>query len=626
LEALLDCLPVKPGVYLMKGLKGRIIYVGKAKNLKTRVRSYFRASGDERSFISRLDRVLGDIEVVITPTEKDALILERELISRHRPRYNIDLRDDKNFLSIRISEHQSFPRLMLDRKRPAFQRNSKVKTNGRWFGPYTSAKLAREAFRLVQTTFRLRTCKDSAFRQRKRPCLLHQMGRCLGPCVPGVSTELYSQQVIRAVQFLKGQIEQLTSSLQEQMNKASQELRYEDAARLRDQIIALESTFDRRQIIKEAVSDKDVVGIFRQGASGVVVLMQIRNSRWLGVCRFPFRNVEAPGADVIRQFLIQHYESGADLPGELILPAEALVGAETDQDLDVIQQCLSEIGGFRVHLKVPKRGAGLMLLKLARENAWQVYQNQLATKNILEDRLDRLKKRLRLSRLPRRIECFDMSTLGGSFSVGSMSVMIDGQPDKTQYRRFRIKEAATDSDVAMMREVVGRRMRRVLEESDDGPDLIVLDGGIGQLRIVEALLDDIGVVDVDLVALAKGRTTSGRERVYIPGRKNPVYLNKESDELFLLSRIRDEAHRFAVGYHRRLRHKSKLHSVLDEIEGVGPVIRRRLLSSFGSLNGVFKASLEELSGVPGISTSLAEKIYSFMQDLHSLTSGHSPDN
>ncbi len=622
LEALLERLPAGPGVYLMKDRQDRVMYVGKAKNLRLRVRSYFRSSGDSRAFVKRLDRDLYDIQVRVTASEKDALLMERELIRHHRPRYNLDLLDDKMFLSIRITGGHPFPRLMLDRRRPGSDRDRQKA--GRWFGPYTSARSVRETYRLIQRVFLLRTCPDTVFKSRKRPCLQHQMGRCLGPCSLEVSKEDYARRVEQAVLVLRGRYDQLLGRLRGRMQAASAGLRYEEAARIRDRIRALERTLKQQRVIDFEQRDCDVVGLFREGASGMVLLMQVRRGRWLGESRFRFSGIQAPSADLVRQYLTQHYQAGADLPPQLLLPQEALQGAESPGDHRVIQEWLSGRRRAKVRVSIPQRGKNMRLIATAGENAATAYRTALATASILEDRLRRLQARLGLSRPPRRIECFDISTLSGQLSVGSMAVLQDGEPAGSRYRRYRIREAAPDSDVDMLREVVSRRLRRVAAGEEEAPDLILLDGGRGQLGVVAALMADLGLSDIDLAALAKGRAAlrhgaRRRERVFVWGRKNPVLLLPESDELFLLARVRDEAHRFAVSYHRRLRSKRAAHSLLDEIPGVGPLLRKRLLSSFGSLKGVRAASLEELCGVKGISLTLAKKISEFLASITSLT-------
>ncbi|HUU04017.1 MAG TPA: excinuclease ABC subunit UvrC [Myxococcota bacterium] len=620
LEALLERLPAKPGVYLMKGLRGSVIYIGKAKNLRSRVRSYFRASGDERAFVARLDCELGEIEVIVTSSEKDALILERELIGKKRPRYNVDLTDDKNFLSIRITSSQPYPRLVLDRRRP--RGDPQADGGGRWFGPYTSATAARETFRLLQTAFGLRTCNDTSFRGRQRPCLLQQMGRCLGPCALEVPPDEYALHIKQAVSLLSGRSDDVIEALRDKMRAAAAELRFEDAARLRDRIAAVSGALDRKTLIDPSRKDRDAIGIHREGAAGVIVILHVRRGWLLGISRFPFSDSQAPTADLVRQIFTRHYGSGAEVPPEIFLPPEASLGAEGDGDLDLLCEFLCERRKGIVELFAPRRGTA-ELIGLARENAREAFLSRLATTGILMNRLERLERRLHLAHLPRRIDCFDLSTLGGHWSVGSMAVLVDGEPAPAEYRRYRIRDAAPDSDVDMMREVISRRFRSILDGKVDGPDLVLLDGGLGQLRAVRAVFEDLGVTDVGLAALAKGRAEKkkgkrSREKVYLPGRKNPILLRPDSDELFLLARVRDEAHRFAVAYHRRLRRKSKLRSVLDEVPGVGPVLRRRLLVHFGSLRGVRAAVPGRLTEVKGVTPRLALRIHNFLCDLTDL--------
>ncbi|MBN2496785.1 MAG: excinuclease ABC subunit UvrC [Deltaproteobacteria bacterium] len=615
LEAVLDRLPSRPGVYLMKGARDEILYVGKARDLRSRVRSYFRASGDSRAFVSQLGRKLHEIEFVVTPTEKDALLLERDLIARHQPRFNVDLRDDKSFLCLRVGARHPFPRLMVDRRRPRLDSPRARAAGGRWFGPYTSAAHTRETFRLLQQLFGLRSCTDATLARRSRPCLLHQIGRCAAPCCERITQEAYQQRVRGAIAFLQGRTDDLIAELRERMQAASDALRFEEAALYRDRLRAVEATLRRKQVTGADLS-LDVLGVHREGSSGVIVLLQIRRGYWLGAARHPFGRIEASTADLIRQFIVQHYAPGADIPAEILVPAESCEGGEQGEP-EVIAQWLTEQRGARVVLASASRGRRKQLVDMARDNAVEAFRTRLAVTSTLRDRLQRLQRSLGLQRLPVRIECFDLSTSGGKSSTGSMAVMIDGEVQPSAYRRFRIRESAPDSDVDMMREVVRRRFRTVLEGSEEPPDLVLLDGGAGQLRAVQALFEDLGIVDVELAALAKGapgpgRHKADRERVFLPGRKNPVRLRPESDELFLLSRVRDEAHRFAVRYHRALRGKASMRSVLEEIDGVGPVLRRRLLRRFGSLAGIKGAGAAELAGVKGVSQALAGRIHAFL--------------
>ena len=630
LEALVENLPQKPGVYLMKDLAGRIIYIGKAKNLRARVRSYFRASGDSRPFVSWLDSVLGEIEVLLTQSEKDALILERELIMARKPRYNIDLQDAKNFLCIRLGFPHRFPRLFFDRKRPLGSTSVRddregartADDAGSWFGPYPSAAAARETFRFIQRYFQLRVCSDRVFAHRKRPCLQQQIGHCLGPCSLPVAVELYAQRVTQTIQFLRGRLDELVCVLDRDMKVAALDLRYEDAARLRDRLRAVRVTLERQQMIDYTEPDLDVVALAREGAGGTLLLLQIRRGRWLSTVRFPFADTEAPSDDIIRQFVTQHYSSGAEVPPIVLLPPEACTSDQEDENLEALALLLTEYRGARVRVSIPQRGRPAELVKLACENAREDYRARVATSEVLTERLQRLQAKLGLNILPRRIECIDISTHGGNFSVGSLVVLQDGEPYPAGYRRYKIRAAAPDSDVDMMREVVGRRLRQVAAGTETGPDLLLLDGGPGQLRVIERLLADLGLADVALAALAKGGPGAGRhrvtrERVYVPKRKNPILLSSQSDELFLLSRVRDEAHRFAISYHRSLRKKSALHSVLDEVPGVGPVLKKRLLKHFGSLRAVRGATADELMAVPGISLSVAERIIALVSQVRS---------
>lgn len=611
LADLLAQLPAAPGVYRMLGRGGAVLYVGKARDLRARVRSYFRAGGDPRPFVRDLGELLDDLDWVITPGEKDALVLERELIHRERPRFNVDLQDDKSFLSICLSSHPRFPRLRVDRRRPGAEPG-----DGRWFGPYTSAAAARETFRAAQAIFQLRTCADTVFARRARPCLLHQLGRCLGPCSLPVEEGEYARRVEAATRFLRGKVQAALELLEERMRAAATELRFEDAARLRDRARAVEATLRERQVLADLDADLDVLGLFREGGRGVVQLLQVRAGRWHGALRFPFQALWLPVADLVRQLLVQHYAAGAEVPPEVLLPREEH-GPETDGeeegDSAALAEWLSELRGGAVKVRLPRRGRGLELVRMACQNAAEAHRVRLADRTRRGERLQRLQARLGLGRYPGRIECFDLSTLGGRHSVGAMAVLVDGALERAEGRRYRIRAAAADSDVDMMREVLARRFRRIVEAGEAGPDLVVLDGGRAQLHAVQDLFADLGVADVELAALAKGgagplRRKVEREHLFLPGRKNPLPIDPRHDELLLLTLVRDEAHRLAVGYHRKLRGRATVKSALEDLPGVGPVLRRRLLERFGSLAGVARASPAELASVQGVSAALAARL------------------
>jgi len=558
IEHLLENLPAEKGVYIMRGRGGEVLYVGKAVNLRARVRSYFRKKGDGRYFVRLLPALLEDIEVIITPGEQDALVLERRLIQRYRPRFNIDLQDDKSFLSIALGGG-AFPRLMLARRRPHSGEEL------RWFGPYTSATAARETFRLAQQAFGLRICPDRAMKNRSRPCLLHGMGRCRAPCVGLVDQEQYALAVKGAVAFLRGDRTPLVEGLRERMLQAAQNEEFELAARLRDRLRAVERALAEQPVIDAARSDLDVVGSFREGKRGVVVILHVRSGCLLGISRLPFQDEGGLEEEGLRQALARHFLSGADVPSRLLLPPVEDEGdaAETE----ALAGWLSGLRGSRVTIGRCGRGAERKLLQMARQNAEEFFRRRLDESARREERLARLQKRFDLGRLPRRIECVDLSTLQGGQSVGALTAMVDGEPQPSEYRRFRIKQSAVDNDLAMMQEVVERRLRRLREEGKPFPDLLLLDGGYTHLQAVEKILKQNGW-DVELAAIAKGRyrrRQGGREvdEFFRPGRKNPIVLRPQDDDLMLLVRLRDEAHRFALAYHRRLRLKERLGPVRE---------------------------------------------------------------
>jgi excinuclease ABC subunit C len=553
IERLLEKLPAESGVYIMRGQDGAVLYVGKAVNLRARVRSYFRKKGDGRYFVRLLPGLLEDIEVIITPGEQDALILERRLVQRYRPRFNIDLQDDKSFLSIALGGGP-FPRLMLVRRRPRSGEEL------RWFGPYTSAAAARETFRLIQQAFGLRTCPDRAMKNRSRPCLLHGMGRCRAPCVGLVDQEQYALAVKSAVAFLRGDRAQVLEGLRERMLQAARNEEFELAARLRDRLRAVERALAEQPVIDAARSDLDVVGSFREGRRGVVVILHVRSGCLLGISRLPFQDEGGLEEEGLRQALARHFLSGADVPARLLLPPaeDESEAAETE----ALAGWLSGLRGSRVTIGRRGRGPERSLLQMARQNAEEYFRQRLDESVRRQERLARLQKRLVLDRLPRHIECVDLSTLQGGQSVGALTVMVDGEPQPSEYRRFRIKRSTVDNDLAMMQEVVERRLRRLKEEGKAFPDLLLLDGGYTHLQAVEKILRQNGW-KVELAAIAKGRYRRRRggqavDEFYRPGRKNPLVLRPQDDELMLLVRLRDEAHRFALAYHRRLRLRERL--------------------------------------------------------------------
>jgi excinuclease ABC subunit C len=604
LEEKLEALPAGPGVYLMKDRRGEVIYVGKAVNLRSRVRSYFGRSSDTRAFVPILEGLLGDVETVVVSNEKEALLLENELIKRHQPRFNVLLKDDKNYICLRLDHTQGYPRLEVVRR---FQPDG-----AQYFGPYASASSIRETLRIVNRYFQLRTCSDHVLANRRRPCLLYQIGRCPAPCVHSVPREEYHRNVREVALFLEGKASELTASLKQRMRASAQELRFEEAARLRDQLFAIERSLERQTVASSEPVDQDVFAHHREADRFLVYVLYVRQGRLNGGQSFPFRGQEFPDAELLLSFVNLYYAQGNLVPDEVLLPDVP------EGEVEALSELLSDRRGRRVRVLLPRRGERVRLLDMARANAAQAFQEQRRSQKETEDVLERLTDALGLARLPRKIECFDISHFQGAAVVGSAVAMTDGELDKARYRRFRVKLTRGQDDFASIHEVVGRRLRRGLAEQDL-PDLLVIDGGKGQLAAAHAAMRDAGVTGLDVVGLAKAREleVSDREapmvrspeRVFVLGRRDAVVLRQNAPELFLLTRLRDEAHRFAIGYQQKLMRRRNFQSVLEDIPGVGVGRKRALLRQFGSLKRVRAATIEELSQVEGMSVGLAERIH-----------------
>ncbi len=601
LQEKLDALPTEPGVYLMKDRRGQVIYVGKAINLRNRVRSYFTRTGDTRVFVSMLDSLLGDIETVLVHNEKEALLLENELIKKHKPRFNVLLKDDKQFISLRLDKKQTYPRLEVVRR---FDRDG-----ARYFGPYSSAGAIRETLRLINRYFRLRTCTDHVMANRKRPCLLYQIGRCPAPCVHPVAPEEYRRSVDEVVLFLEGKATELVEGIKGRMKKAASELKFEEAARMRDQLLAIERSLERQKVATTDFKDQDVFAFHREGDRILFYVLWVRQGRLNGGQAFPFGSQEFPDEELLPSFVNLYYDQGSFVPEEVLLPLEP-------ESLEGLESLLSERKGDKVRVLVPKRGEKHDLVLMAAKNAEQAFTERKRTKEEMDAVLSRLQQKLNLRNLPRRMECFDISHFQGSSIVASQVAVTDGETDKSRYRRFKIKTLEKQDDFASMYEVLSRRLKRGLEENDL-PDLLVIDGGKGQLASVHAAMKDLGVEKVDVVGLAKSRdqevfdrdqeSARSPERIFVLGRKDPIVLPQNSAEIFMLTRMRDEAHRFAITYQQKDLRKSRVRSALEDIPGVGEVRRKALLRHFGSLKRVQEASIEDLAEVVG--PSVAERVH-----------------
>ncbi len=581
----LDNLPGSPGVYVFHGAKGKVLYVGKARSLRSRVRSYFQAgSSDLRAFVSRLERELSDIETFVTHTDKEAALLENQLIKSHQPKYNVKLRDDKEYLSLRLDAKKPWPRLEVVRR---------PKPDGaQYFGPYHSATAARQTLRLVNRYFQLRTCTDTEFRLRTRPCLQYQIKRCPGPCVLEVDEEEYRAQVANVARFLDGRHDELVRDLDARMQSSSRAFEYEQAALYRDQLRAVERAQQEQRVAGVQKADQDVIGFYRQGDQVELAVLSMRGGRLFGVRTFPLRRVAVPNDEMLGSFLRQHYTARPALPDEILVPMPIEMS-------EALEELLNEGRKRKARIVQPRRGAKAKLLDLARENAEHAFREKERAQENVEARLDEIRKQLRLTSIPRRIECVDISHIGGEETVAVFVALQDGEPARDRYRSFRVKQVGGGDDYGAMYEVLVRRLRRGRhgEAGWELPDLLVVDGGKGQLGVLERAQEDVGVSELELASVAKPRIkATGEEegdRVFRPGQKNPIPV-RASSALSILLLARDEAHRASNDLRRKVGKKRRLRSELDAVPGVGPKTRTKLLRNLGSLRDVLAATEEQL--------------------------------
>ncbi len=614
-----DTLPTGPGVYLFKSERGSVLYVGKAQNLRSRVKQYV-GGGDGRIRIPKLLERAVDVDVVVTPNVKDALLLENELIKRHKPPFNVRLRDDKQYLALRLDPRETWPRLREVRKF--------ADDGAEYFGPYTSSVAMHEALSNLRRVFPLRSCSEGTFRdyaRRGRPCIEFEMGRCLAPCCGRVDEASYADLVSGTALFLRGRGDELLNDLRARMERAAEGEHFEEAARLRDRIEAVERTVERQQIVGDRQADRDVFGLARSGGDVEVHVLHVREGRVIGAQGYPLEGVALDDGDVMGSFLAQYYalSTGRQVPREVLSPAPL-------EDDGALEAWLRDRGERSVAVRVPRRGPLRELLAMAHANAELGLARRLEARESVAAVLEELREELGLVRTPRRIEGYDISTLHGTLTVGSRVVFEDGAPAKADYRRYRIRDAAPDDDYACLREVIARRLARA--DREPLPDLLLIDGGKGQLAVVSAALADAGL-SVDAASLAKERDAQGpsprvrrsgglkAERVFLPGRKDPLWLAPSSRGLLLLQRVRDESHRFAIEFQRQLRSKQHFASILEELPGIGPGKRRALLGRLGSLRAVREASVETLAAVPGVSRRDAETIARFFAAVASERSG-----
>ena len=595
--ALIKSLPNKPGVYRMLDAKGHVIYVGKASSLKKRVASYFQKSAQTPKTHAMVAQVC-HVETTITRTEGEALLLENNLIKEYKPRYNILLRDDKSYPYIYLSTDQRFPRL-------SFHRGARS-GKGRYFGPYPGAGAVRESLNLIQKLFQVRQCEDSFFRNRSRPCLQYQIKRCTAPCVGMVSETEYAEDIQHAVMFLEGKSSHMIDEFVKKMEQAAQALEFEKAARYRDQIATLRRVQEKQYISREK-GDIDIVCCVMEANLACVVVLYIRGGSHLGHKSFyPKQTQAADASEVLAAFLSQYYLAQRrrdDIP-PLILVNQKVA------EKDLLQQVFSEQGSHKVEILHNVRGERARWIEMAETNASTALSTHVASKANLLQRFEQLQDALNLETMPQRMECFDISHTSGEATVASCVVMDSNGPVKSDYRRFNIKGITGGDDYAAMQQVLTRRYTKLKEGEGKLPDILLIDGGKGQLGEAEKVLEECGVNDVMLIGIAKGpERKPGLETLFLSGQSAPIILPETSPALHLLQQIRDEAHRFAITGHRQQRAKARKQSTLEGIEGMGPKRRQQLLKQFGGLQGVTRAGVEEIASVPGISKQLAQRIY-----------------
>ena len=607
----LSHLPNLPGVYLFKDDQDSILYIGKSKSIRNRVRSYFNSSAKHNLRIRLMTSRIHDLSLIVTDTEAEALILEDQLIKRHHPRYNVALRDGKSYPYCKLTVGEMYPRLLLVRE--------KIDAKSEYYGPYPSVKDARQVLKAVMTYFPLRTSKMQLDGTKTyRPCLNFQMERCLAPCRGVVPAEEYAKIVRQVRLFLKGRDKVLIKDLEQKMKKSSERLEFEKSAQYRDQIQAMRRIFERQMVLEVQGKDQDVFNLFREAdATGVQVLF-IRNGRLLGTDFFFFEDSsEASDDNLLGQVLHRIYmPEGSIVPREILLPFEY-------SDRKMLEDALNKKSRHRVHVGCPRKGRKKDLVSMAYSNA----KVNLSEKRIRyvknKDILKHVKYEIKLDRLPEVVEAFDISHLSGTMTVASMVCWKNNSPSNQDYRKFKIRSISGPDDFAGMKEVLTRRYSRTLAEGAALPDMILIDGGKGQINIAAKVLEELGILNkVDLIGLAKGRSErkSGRSRgknidyeyVVKPNQKNEIRMRRNSDVLYFLQNIRDESHRFAIEFQRKLKRKHTLHSKIDDVPGIGPKRRRLLLNHFGSLTGLKQASTEEILQVPGIPEKLAVKIWTHL--------------
>ncbi len=598
LEQKIERLPAEPGVYLMKDESGEILYVGKAKNLRSRVRSYFRATVDRPKTALLVSRIR-DLEWIVTDSETEALVLECNLIKEHRPRYNVMMIDDKHYPYVKVTTGETYPRVQIVRRRGA--------DDARYFGPYTDVTTLNEVLAIIGDLFSLRTCANGKFRSRSRPCLNHQIKKCDAPCMGLVSPEDYRRQVDEVLLLLEGKTDRLLRRLKEEMDQASTNLAFERAARIRDGMASVRRLGSGQKMVSQGYHDRDILALATDGPRACGQIFFVRSGKVIGRSQMPLHHTEGlADGEIMGAFIKLYYSTARDLPGELLVSVPP-------EEVELLEDYLSSLRGKKVRIHHPRKGENRRLVEMVAENA-RLGILEMDVRDLKSRRRDGALKELQvalsLDHLPRRIECFDISNIGGSQMVASMVVFQDGEPLKSRYRRFKIRTVEGPNDFAAMEEVLGRRFSGKRDKDPaflEMPDLVIIDGGKGQLSSARQVMHRAGVADIPTAGLAKKE-----ELLFLEGRRDPVVLAPDAEARYLVQRIRDEAHRFAITFHRKLRGQEAFTSVLDSIPGIGPKRKKALLQAFGSPAGVRQASAGDIAAVLRISEEHAERIKEYL--------------
>ena len=591
-----------PGCYIMCDEKARPIYVGKAKNLRARLRQYLNET-DSRYSVKFLMKRVARIELLVTTSEKEALLLENSLIKQHKPRYNFRLKDDKTYLSLRLDLREDFPRVTIVRRYK--------KDGARYFGPYASAQAVRETLRTIRRIFPLRLCTDHVLHNRTRPCLYYQIKQCTAPCVDFIDRAGYHEIADQVVMLLDGRSGDLEKYLRKQMDAFAEALEFEKAALMRDRLLALQRTVERqRTVAVPGAEDRDVIGFYTEGRFTEIQVIFFRGGKMVGGRAYSFEQHEMPVDELLSSFLIQYAAQLPTLPTEILVPVDL-------EDAEALAEVLSEQHGASIAVRCPQRGDKRALVELAMRNAERSFHEKQLEEQAQRDLLEQVRRTFGLAKTPQRVECFDISTLQGERAVGSMVTFENGVPNKSRYRRFAIRTVEGQDDYAMLREILLRRFQRGIEENDL-PDLAVIDGGKGQLGVARAVFEDLGLDDLPAIGMAKSRAEGeghSPERFFVPGRANPIIPPQHGPVVKFMERLRDEAHRFAITYHRKRRGKATLRTSLTGIPGIGPARAKILLTRLGSIAKIRGSSAEAIAALPGFSEDLAKIVLAHLAEL-----------